>query len=173
MFTTDTKENQERDRVITHHLYGGDLENRLKQEIVLGIGGIRALEALGIEPNVYHSNEGHSAFTGIERLSWLILHKNLNFQEATEVVKSSALFTTHTPVPAGHDSFPEDLLRIYMGHYPERLKITWDEFYKLGCSEMPFKPEKFNMSFLAAHLSQEMNGVSRLHGKVHGIEEKD
>ncbi len=166
LLDTDDEENQERDRFITHHLYGGDLENRLKQEIVLGIGGIRALEALGIEPDVYHSNEGHSAFTGIERLSWLILHKNLNFQEALEVVKSSALFTTHTPVPAGHDSFPEDLLRIYMGHYPERLKITWDEFYKLGCSDMPFKPEKFNMSFLAAHLSQEMNGVSRLHGKV-------
>lgn len=166
LLDTDLEENQDRDRFITHHLYGGDLENRLKQEIVLGIGGVRALAAIGENPDIFHSNEGHSAFIGVERLHHLIQDKNLNFQEALEVVKSSTLFTTHTPVPAGHDSFPEDLLRIYMGHYSERLKISWDEFYKLGGSGQSNKPEKFNMSFLAAHLSQEINGVSRLHGKV-------
>lgn len=163
LLDTDFEENQEKDRVITHHLYGGDLENRLKQEIVLGIGGIRALEALGIHPDVYHSNEGHSAFIGIERLSRIVQNSNLKFQEALEVVRGSTLFTTHTPVPAGHDAFPEDLLRMYMAHYPERLKISWQEFYQLGNSG---KGEKFNMSFLAAHLSQEVNGVSKLHGKV-------
>jgi phosphorylase/glycogen(starch) synthase len=166
LLDTDFEENQENDRSITHHLYGGDLENRLKQEIVLGIGGIRAIESLGISPDVYHSNEGHSAFIGVERLSRLIREMNLNYQEALEIVRSSTLFTTHTPVPAGHDAFPEDLFRTYMAHYPERLKISWDEFYKLGGDGNPGKAEKFNMSFLAAHMSQEINGVSMLHGTV-------
>jgi len=166
LLDTDFEENQENDRSITHHLYGGDLENRLKQEIVLGIGGIRAIETLGISPDIYHSNEGHSAFIGVERLSRIIAKKKMNYQEAIEVVRSSTLFTTHTPVPAGHDSFPEDLFRAYMAHYPERLKISWDEFYKLGGNGNPGKAEKFNMSFLAAHMSQEINGVSMLHGEV-------
>ena len=166
LLDTDFDANQPQDRFITHHLYGGDNENRLKQELLLGIGGIRALEAVGIRADVYHSNEGHSAFIGIERLRELIRDHNLSFDVAKEIVRSSTLFTTHTPVPAGHDYFPEDLLRIYIAHYPERLKISWDELMGLGRFNPYDKNEKFSMSVLAANFSQEMNGVSLLHGKV-------
>ncbi len=166
LLDTDLDENQERDRQITHHLYGGDRENRLKQELVLGVGGIRALRALGIRPDIYHSNEGHSAFIGLERINCLIHEHNLSFAEAREVVRGSTLFTTHTPVPAGHDLFEEDLLRTYLAHYPDRLKISWDELMHLGRKSVGDKNEKFNMSFLAANLSSEINGVSRLHGEV-------
>ncbi|GAG30700.1 unnamed protein product, partial [marine sediment metagenome] len=148
------------------HLYGGDKENRLKQELLLGIGGIRALEKLGISPHLYHSNEGHSAFIGIERLRKYIMNNKLTFAEAKEIIRSSTLFTTHTPVPAGHDSFNEDLLRTYIPHYPARLKITWDQFMDLGKAHSNDEGENFNMSYLAANLSQEVNGVSKLHGKV-------
>ncbi|MCK7534032.1 MAG: glycogen/starch/alpha-glucan phosphorylase [Marinilabiliales bacterium] len=105
------------DRAITHYLYGGDSENRLKQELILGIGGIRALIALGIKPDVYHSNEGHSAFIGFERMRHLIEEQHLTFEQTLEIVRASTLFTTHTPVPAGHDAFEEDLLRKYISHY--------------------------------------------------------
>lgn len=166
LLDTDFEANQPQDRFVTHHLYGGDNENRLKQEILLGIGGIRALEAVGIKADVYHSNEGHSAFIGLERLRELIRDHNLSFDVAKEVIRSSTLFTTHTPVPAGHDYFQEDLLRVYLSHYPERLKISWDELVGLGRFNPFNKEEKFSMSVLAARLSQEMNGVSLLHGKV-------
>ncbi len=166
LLDTDLEENQERDRQITHHLYGGDRENRLKQELLLGVGGIRALRALGIRPDIYHSNEGHSAFIGLERINCLIHEHNLSFAEAREAVRGSTLFTTHTPVPAGHDLFDEDLLRTYLAHYPDRLRISWDELMNLGRKTPGDKNEKFNMSFLAANLSSEINGVSRLHGEV-------
>ncbi len=166
LLDTDFDANTEEDKYITHQLYGGDHENRLKQEILLGIGGIRALEALGIKPHIYHSNEGHSAFIGLERLRKYINEDNLTFYEAKEVVRASTLFTTHTPVPAGHDAFTEELLRKYIAHYPDRLKITWDELMSLGKANSNDPHEKFNMSYLAAHLSQEVNGVSMLHGKV-------
>lgn len=166
LLDTDHKENQDQDRSISHNLYGGDLENRIKQEILLGIGGIRALQKLNIKPDIYHSNEGHSAFIGLERLWNLIRERNLNFDESIEVVRSSTLFTTHTPVPAGHDMFPEDLLRTYMGHYPERLGISWDSLISLGRSANANPNDKFNMSFLAANLSHSINGVSKLHGLV-------
>lgn len=166
LLDTDFDDNLEHDRYISHHLYGGDNENRLKQELLLGIGGIRALEALRIDPDLYHSNEGHSAFIGLERMRKFIQHEKLSFNEALEIVRSTTLFTTHTPVPAGHDSFPEDLLRTYISHYPGRLKISWDEFMALGRANPNNWEEKFNMSHLAAHLSQEVNGVSWLHGKV-------
>jgi len=166
LLDTDHKENQQQDRNISHNLYGGDLENRIKQETLLGIGGIRALKKLNIQPDIYHSNEGHSAFIGLERLWNLIRERNLNFDEALEVVRSSTLFTTHTPVPAGHDIFPEDLLRTYMGHYPERLGISWDLLISLGRSANSNPNDKFNMSFLAANLSHCINGVSKLHGQV-------
>jgi phosphorylase/glycogen(starch) synthase len=166
LMDTDYEENLPEDRSVTHHLYGGDWENRLKQEMLLGIGGIRALRTLGIKAGVYHCNEGHAAFTGLERLREYIQQENLSFTEALEVVRSSSLFTTHTPVPAGHDSFQEDLLRSYMSHYPGRLKISWEVFIAFGKSDPSDKQEKFSMSNLAANLSQEINGVSKLHGKV-------
>jgi len=166
LLDTDFDENLDVDKQVTHHLYGGDWENRLKQEIVLGIGGIRVLDALGINSNVYHCNEGHAAFIGVERLRKLIVEGNLTYAEAIEIVRSSSLFTTHTPVPAGHDAFDENMLRMYMGHYPQRLKISWEQFIALGRCNPTDSHEKFSMSFLAANLSQEINGVSRIHGRV-------
>jgi len=166
LLDTDRKDNTEEDRALTYKLYGGNNNYRLQQEIILGIGGIRILEKLGIQKEVYHMNEGHAAFACIERVNALIMKENLMFAESVEIVRSSSLFTTHTPVPAGHDSFSEDLIMSYMGHYPERLKITWDEFMDLGRSRPGRKEENFSMSYLAANLSQEINGVSRLHGEV-------
>jgi len=166
LMDTDIEENLESDRSITHQLYGGDLENRLRQELLLGIGGIRVLEALDIKPNIYHSNEGHSAFIGLERLKKLIQNEKLTYPQAVEMVRSSTLFTTHTPVPAGHDTFPEELLRRYLSHYPDQLNIKWDQFVNLGRMVENDQGEKFSMSVLAAKLSQEINGVSRIHGEV-------
>ena len=166
LLDTDHELNIEEDRSITHHLYGGDLENRLKQELLLGVGGIRALNALGIKSDIYHCNEGHAAFIGLERIHNCVKGKNLSFSEALEVVRSSSLYTTHTPVPAGHDAFPEQMIRQYMSHYPERLGITWEQFINLGKTRPNDPTEKFSMSFLACNLSQEVNGVSWLHGEV-------
>jgi glycogen phosphorylase/synthase len=165
LLDTDTEENLPEDRSVTHHLYGGDNENRLKQELILGIGGIRALEAMNIRPDIYHSNEGHSAFISLERMRILISDHHLTFAQAIEAVRSSTLFTTHTPVPAGHDAFEEDLLRKYISHYHLRLSISWDELMALGRCEGDFD-RKFNMSYLATRMSQEVNGVSKLHGEV-------
>ncbi len=165
LLDTDYDENIPEDRSITHYLYGGDIENRLRQELILGIGGIRALTAMGIKPDIYHSNEGHSAFISLERLRALIEEHHLTFNQALEAVRASTLFTTHTPVPAGHDAFDEDLLRKYISHYHNRLNITWDELMALGRCEGEYE-KKFNMSFLATRMSQEVNGVSKLHGEV-------
>lgn len=165
LLDTDFEDNIPEDIAITHYLYGGDNENRFKQELILGIGGMRALLALGIKPDVYHSNEGHSAFIGFERMRHLIEEEHLTFEESMEIIRASTLFTTHTPVPAGHDAFDEDLLRKYISHYHTRLNITWDQLMALGrCKED--HDRKFNMSFLATRFSQEMNGVSQLHGHV-------
>ncbi|MBR0499548.1 MAG: alpha-glucan family phosphorylase [Bacteroidales bacterium] len=166
LLDTDFEDNLPEDRQVTHQLYGGDWENRLKQELLLGVGGIRALRALGIDVDVYHCNEGHAAFCGFERLREYIQNDNLSFPEALEVVRASSLFTTHTPVPAGHDAFTEELLRVYISHYPERMKIDWQTFMSLGKIHVENPHEKFSMSFLAANLSQEINGVSWLHGRV-------
>jgi phosphorylase/glycogen(starch) synthase len=166
LLDTDFEDNWPEDRQITYQLYGGDWENRLKQEFLLGVGGIRALRALGKDAEVYHCNEGHAAFIGLERLYEYISQDNLSFPEAMEVVRSSSLFTTHTPVPAGHDAFTEDMLRAYMSHYPSKLKIDWKTFMELGKINVNNPSEKFSMSFLAATLSQEVNGVSWLHGVV-------
>jgi glycogen phosphorylase/synthase len=165
LLDTDFEDNSAEDRTVTHHLYGGDNENRLRQELILGIGGIRALVALGLKPDIYHSNEGHSAFISLERLRSLISDHHLTFSQALEAVRSSTLFTTHTPVPAGHDAFEEDLLRKYISHYHSRLSITWDELMALGRCEGDID-KKFNMSYLATRMSQEVNGVSKLHGEV-------
>ncbi len=166
LLDTDFEDNLPEDRSITHQLYGGNWENRLKQEILLGIGGIRTLRALGIDTQVYHCNEGHAAFTGIERIREYVENDNLSFGEALEVVRGSSLFTTHTPVPAGHDFFSEDLLRVYLGQYPERMKMDWHSFMGLGRYNVNDNNEKFSMSVLAANMSQGINGVSWLHGKV-------
>ena len=161
LLDTDHPLNSAEDRTITHALYGGDWENRMKQEIILGMGGVRLLNALGIESDLYHCNEGHAALLNIQRLIDLT-DKGLDFQQAMEVVRASSLFTTHTPVPAGHDKFTDDIVGKYLGHVPELLGISWDEFYNIGREN----DGKFSMSVLAAYTSQEMNGVSWLHGEV-------
>ena len=166
LMDTDYEANRQEDREVTYHLYGGNWENRLKQELLLGVGGIRALRKLGLDPQVYHCNEGHAAFIGMERLREYIEKDNLDFSEALEVVRASSLFTTHTPVPAGHDAFDEGMLRQYIGHYPERLKVDWETLMSLGKDNPLDTHEKFSMSNLAANISQNVNGVSMLHGKV-------
>ena len=166
LLDTDISENNDDDKTITHALYGGNNENRLKQEMLLGIGGVRALEAVGEKIDVFHCNEGHAAFINLERLRKLIKHKNFSFPKALEIVRSSTLYTTHTPVPAGHDSFPEDLMMTYLGQFPERLQLNWNEFMNLGRMYPDNHGEHFSMSNLAICTSQEVNGVSRLHGDV-------
>lgn len=162
----DIEENSEADRFVTHQLYGGDWDTRFKQELLLGVGGIRLIRALGLSPDIYHCNEGHAAFIGIERLRLLVSERRFTFDQAIEVVRSTQLFTTHTPVPAGHDAFSEDVLRAYIPHYAERLNIPWNTFMNLGRFIENKVDEKFSMSVLAAKLSQEMNGVSLIHGRV-------
>lgn len=166
LLDTDFTENWEEDRKTTASLYGGDPENRIKQEILLGIGGIRLLNLLGIKPSVFHLNEGHAAFLSLERLRNIMQENHLPLQTAIELVRASSLYTTHTPVPAGHDTFSEDLMRKYFSQYPERYNITWEEFMALGRSKPDNHYDKFSMSILACRLCQEVNGVSRLHGKV-------
>ncbi len=164
LLDADDDINQEYDRNVTYNLYGGDNENRLKQEILLGIGGIELLRRLGYKPDIYHCNEGHAALIGIERIRILVQEKHLTYAEAKEIVRASTLFTTHTPVPAGHDSFHQDLFRTYMDTYPEKLGLTWEEFILLGKAK-PVE-DHFNMSYLACQLSNGINGVSLLHGQV-------
>jgi alpha-glucan phosphorylase-like protein len=164
LLETDHDVNQEQDRAITNNLYGGDNENRLKQEMLLGIGGIRALRKLGYDCDIYHCNEGHAALIGLERIANLISEESLSFAEAREVVRASTLFTTHTPVPAGHDSFHNDLFHAYMHPFAGKLTLSWDEFLNLGKTHPG--EDHFNMSFLASRLSQGINGVSKLHGNV-------
>jgi glycogen phosphorylase/synthase len=166
LMDTDIEENAFEDRAITSQLYGGDLDMRFKQEVLLGVGGIMTLDALGIKPALYHCNEGHAAFIGLERLRKYVQDEKLSFYQAMEVVRASSLFTTHTPVPAGHDAFFEETLRTYIPHYPSRLGISWEAFINLGRLNENDPDEKFSMSVLAARLSQEMNGVSRIHGRV-------
>ncbi len=164
LLDADNPENRDEDRFVTHHLYGGDNENRLKQEILLGLGGIKALEKLGYQSDIYHCNEGHAAFIGIERIAGLVEKQNLTFAEAKEVVSASTVFTTHTPVPAGHDSFHNDIFRHYMNFFPEKMGLKWKEFDRLGKANK--HDDHFNMSYLAANLSHGINGVSMLHGDV-------
>ena len=166
LLDTDYEANSEEDRTITHQLYGGDHENRLKQEILLGIGGVRALRALGLNPTMYHYNEGHAAFAGLERLREYMQDGHYALGEALELVRSSALFTTHTPVPAGHDAFTEEEMGKYFGQYPQRYGLDWHGFMEFGKINADDPSEKFSVSVLAANFSQNVNGVSMLHGKV-------
>lgn len=165
LLDTDNEMNSEYDRPITHNLYGGDNENRLKQEILLGIGGTLMLKKLGIKKDIYHCNEGHAALCNLQRLCDYI-QDGLSFNEAMELVRASSLYTVHTPVPAGHDYFEADLFGKYMGGYPKKLGISWDEFIGMGRINADDHNEKFCMSVFACNTCQEVNGVSKLHGWV-------
>ena len=165
LLDTDNELNSEYDRPITHALYGGDNENRLKQEILLGMGGILTLKKLGIKKQIYHCNEGHAALCNLQRLCDYV-DGGMPFNEAMELVRASSLYTVHTPVPAGHDYFDENLFGKYMGGYPSRLGISWDEFIGMGRENPNNHDERFCMSVFACNTCQEVNGVSRLHGWV-------
>ena len=165
LLDTDNEMNSEFDRPITHALYGGDNENRLKQEILLGIGGILTLKKLGIKKDIYHCNEGHAALCNLQRLIDYI-HEGMSFNEALELVRASSLYTVHTPVPAGHDYFDESLFGKYMGGYPQMLGISWDEFIGMGRTNPDDHSERFCMSTFACNTCHEVNGVSKLHGWV-------
>ena len=165
LLDTDNEMNSEFDRPITYQLYGGDWENRLKQEILLGIGGVLLLKRLGIKKDVYHCNEGHAALCNVQRLCDYV-ESGMSFEEALEVVRASSLYTVHTPVPAGHDYFDEGLFGKYMGGYPQRMGISWQELMDLGRINPGDNNERFCMSTFACNTCQEVNGVSWLHGKV-------
>ncbi len=165
LLDTDFEMNSEYDRPITHKLYGGDWENRMKQEYLLGIGGIYMLNRLGIHTDLYHANEGHAALLNLQRLVDYVQKENLPFNVALEVVRASSLYTVHTPVPAGHDYFDEALLGKYLGEYPAKLGISWNDLINMG-RENPDTPERFSMSVFALNTCQEANGVSWLHGEV-------
>ena len=165
LLDTDNEMNSEYDKPISHSLYGGDWENRLKQEILLGIGGMLLLKKLGIKKDIYHCNEGHAALCNLQRLCDYI-DEGLTFNQAMELVRASGLYTVHTPVPAGHDYFDEGLFSKYMGGYPQKLGITWDEFIGMGRTNPDDHGERFCMSTFACNTCQEVNGVSMLHGWV-------
>ena len=162
LLDTDLDENSQHDRAITHHLYGGDKSMRIEQEIVLGIGGVRALGEMGIKPTAWHMNEGHAAFMPLERIR-ILVEQGMDFSGALEAVAAHTIFTTHTAVPAGHDHFNHGMLIPYFEQYYPQLKISREEFFALGhASGTP----DFNMTSLAIHCSRFQNGVSRIHGKV-------
>ena len=165
LLDTDNDLNSEFDKPITHSLYGGDWENRLKQEILLGIGGILTLKRLGIKKDIYHCNEGHAALCNLQRLCDYV-ESGLTFNQAMELVRASSLYTVHTPVPAGHDYFDEALFGKYMGGYPARLGISWDELIGMGRQNPDDHNERFCMSIFACNTCQDVNGVSKLHGWV-------
>ncbi len=164
LLDTDFDMNSEFDRPITHKLYGGDWENRIKQEYLLGIGGVLMLKKLGIKSQLYHCNEGHAALLNLQRLVDYV-QDGLSFNVALELVRASSLYTVHTPVPAGHDYFDEGLFGKYMGEYPAKLGISWNDLMNMG-RENPDTNERFSMSVFALNTCQEANGVSWLHGEV-------
>ncbi len=165
LMDTDFDRNSEFDRSITHQLYGGDWENRIKQEYLLGIGGVLLLKKLGIDHQIYHCNEGHAALLNLQRLVDFVQEKHLDFNVALEMVRASSLYTVHTPVPAGHDYFDEGLFGKYMGEFPGKLGISWNDLMNMG-RENPNTNERFSMSVFALNTCQEANGVSWLHGEV-------
>jgi starch phosphorylase len=166
LLDTNLRENYEWVRSITSQLYGGDREMRIRQEIVLGVGGVRMLRAIGLQPAVYHMNEGHSAFTAFERIRELREEQGLSFNEAAELVRVTSVFTTHTPVPAGIDTFHPDLVRSYFESFAKSMGISIDVLLGFGRQDPRSKDEEFSMAVLALRLSSWINGVSRLHGVV-------
>src|SRR5438477_2976989 len=165
LLDTDIPENSAEDRLITAELYGGDLEMRMRQEIMLGFGGVKALTALGIQPDVFHMNEGHSAFLALERIRVNVVERKLDFYSALQVVAAANVFTTHTPVPAGNDSFSRDMMQQYFGKFAKELNIPFDELFSFGHTRL-HPDEPFNMTVLALRLSRHANGVSKSHGEV-------
>lgn len=166
LLDTNIPENRQEDRWFTSQLYGGDQEMRITQEIFLGMGGVKALRELGYNPNVWHMNEGHSVFLGLERIRELVLNENLSFYEALNYIRSSTIFTTHTPVPAGNDAFPLQLQAKYFKQYWESVKISENEFMDLGKEIDPHGYQIFSLTVLALKLAGRANGVSELHGHV-------
>jgi len=166
LIDTDHPSNSEYDRQISAQLYGGDWENRLKQEFLLGIGGIQLLNKLGISKQVYHCNEGHAALINAQRIADLVGQRQLPFPVALELVRTSSLYTVHTPVPAGHDQFEESLFAKYMADFAPKMGLSWNELMDLGRENQGLTGEKFSMSVFACNTCQEVNGVSLLHGKV-------
>ncbi len=168
LFLLDTNllDNDPADRGITSQLYGGDMEMRIRQEIILGIGGTRALRAMGIEPTVYHMNEGHAAFLALERIRRFIDERDVSFDEARWACAAGNVFTTHTPVPAGIDRFPPDMIQRYFKEYHPALKLDFEGLLALGRENVFNKNEFFSMAVLALRTSDAANGVSKLHGKV-------
>ncbi|MEP6811322.1 MAG: alpha-glucan family phosphorylase, partial [Chthoniobacterales bacterium] len=165
LLDTDVAENTPEDRLITAELYGGDLEMRIRQEMILGIGGVRALRALGLENDVCHMNEGHSAFLALERIRILRAEKNIDFYSALQVVAAANVFTTHTPVPAGNDAFPREMMRRYFGDFAKELGLPFDELFSFGQTRVN-ADDPFSMTILALRASRHANGVSKLHGEV-------
>jgi len=166
LLDTNIEENSPELRLITAQLYGGDKERRIRQEILLGMGGIRALYELGIDPKVVHMNEGHSAFSAIERIRRLIGEEGLSFREASQVIWATSIFTTHTPVPAGNERFSPDLMEKHFKHVIEEIGLSWHDFMALGREHPEDENEPFCMTVLAVKLSAYNNGVSELHGVV-------
>lgn len=166
LLDTNIKENAVKDREITARLYGGDQEMRISQEIILGMGGVLALQTLNIKPTVWHMNEGHSVFMALQRIKDLVHHSNLNFNEALEAVTANTIFTTHTPVPAGNDAFPLSIKDKYFQEYWESVGIRRHQFMEMGSQVQPEGYEIFNLTILALNLSRFRNGVSKLHGDV-------
>jgi glycogen phosphorylase len=165
LLDTDIPENNAEDRLITAELYGGDQEMRMRQEIVLGMGGVKALKAMEIDPEVFHMNEGHSAFLALERIRRKVAEKKLDFYSALQIVASANVFTTHTPVPAGNDSFPRDMMRKYFGEFAKELEVGLDELFSFGQTRID-RSDPFSMTILALRMSRHSNGVSKLHGDV-------
>ncbi|MDQ6808128.1 MAG: alpha-glucan family phosphorylase, partial [Verrucomicrobiota bacterium] len=165
LLDTDIPENNAEDRLITAELYGGDLEMRMRQEMVLGIGGVKALAALGLEPEVFHMNEGHSAFLALERIRLLVTGRGLDFYSALQVTAAANVFTTHTPVPAGNDAFPREMMRKYFGDFAPQLGLPFDELFSFGQTRVN-AADPFSMTILALRMSRHSNGVSKLHGEV-------
>ncbi len=164
LLDTNLQENTPAQRLITEKLYGGDRENRIRQEVVLGIGGVKALAAMGLQPTVYHINEGHSAFLLIQRIMDIMQARHMTFAQAREIVWASSVFTTHTPVIAGNEHFDPMLVRKYMEYYAQKMGISWDEFLALGKEKND--SATFCMTVLALRLTAYANGVAKLHGKV-------
>lgn len=166
LLDTNIEPNTEYDQDICDRLYGGDIDMRIHQEIMLGIGGVRMLKALGLTPSTYHMNEGHSAFLALERIRLLMDEQSLSFEEAFQVAQSSQIFTTHTPVPAGIDLFGADKIIYYLGHYGERFGLPEDQFLALGRENTGDLAAPFSMAVLAIKTATFVNGVSKLHGEV-------
>lgn len=165
LLDTDVEENSEEDRNIIHSLYGGSRDTRIRQEIILGIGGLRALRKIGLDPTCFHMNEGHSAFLGLERL-YELLNEGMDFKMALEYVRATTLFTTHTPIAAGNEAFEFEMIEKYFGNMWPKLEISNDKFFDLGRDVNIHQHEVFSLTVLALNLSSMANGVSKLHGEV-------